>query len=121
MQVIDKLVGKTFLLPPEEDGTVRRARIIEALNEMDAKRQKDPTLRRFRVVANNEQYEEIFAYNEIIDSLEEEDEHTDEIWNYSAILDHQGPLTSKHKDYKGSQWNLFIQWENGERTWEPLC
>jgi len=120
MHLIDKLVGKTFLLQPEEDGTRKRARIIEALDSMDAERLKDPALRRFRVVTDNGKYEEIMAYNEIIDSLEEEDDKTDDIWNYTQILDHEGPLSPKDKNYKGSQWNLFIEWENGERTWEPL-
>jgi hypothetical protein len=37
-----------------------------------------------------------------------------------AILGHQGPLLSSHKDYNGSPYNLLIEWENGETTYEPL-
>ena len=33
---------------------------------------------------------------------------------------HQGPLHPHSKDYKGSRWNVSIEWENGEITWEPL-
>ena len=29
-------------------------------------------------------------------------------------------MPSTHPDYKGSQWNVQISWENGETTWEPL-
>ena len=37
-----------------------------------------------------------------------------------AIKDHQGPLNSKHPDYKGSAYNVLIEWEDGSLTYEPL-
>jgi hypothetical protein len=36
------------------------------------------------------------------------------------VTDHQGPMTSKHKDYKGSSFNVLVKWEVGEETCEPL-
>ena len=37
-----------------------------------------------------------------------------------SIIAHQGPLDTSHKDYKGSTYNVSIEWENGEITDEPL-
>ena len=36
------------------------------------------------------------------------------------ITAHQGPLSQQHKDYKGSSYNIRVEWENGEITYEPL-
>ena len=43
------------------------------------------------------------------------------LWKFRHILvGHQGPLTPNDKHYKGSQYNVKIEWENGEITYEPL-
>ena len=39
---------------------------------------------------------------------------------YKAILSHSGPLNPDDKDYKGSTYNVMIEWEGGEITSEPL-
>lgn len=41
-------------------------------------------------------------------------------YGFRRILTHEGPLTSTHKRYYGSNFNLKILWETGETTWEPL-
>ena len=33
---------------------------------------------------------------------------------------HEGPLARNHPNYKGSTYNVMIEWENGEITSEPL-
>ena len=33
---------------------------------------------------------------------------------------HEGPLTQNHHSYKGSRYNVLIEWENGEVTSELL-
>jgi hypothetical protein len=33
---------------------------------------------------------------------------------------HQGPLSPQDASYKGSAWNLLIEWDGEEPTWEPL-
>ena len=35
-------------------------------------------------------------------------------------MSHQGPLHTRHPDYKGSSYNVMIEWENGEISSEPL-
>ncbi|KAG7350834.1 hypothetical protein IV203_010194 [Nitzschia inconspicua] len=42
------------------------------------------------------------------------------LWKYKKIVSHQGPLRQGDKDYKGSAWNVLLEWETGEVTAEPL-
>jgi hypothetical protein len=35
------------------------------------------------------------------------------VWKFKRITVHQGPLASKSNDWKGSKWNVIIEWENG--------
>jgi len=71
----------------------------------------------------DKQTEEIIAYNEIIDYIEQQDNETEgpeRLWKFRAIKTHQGPLESHDKDYKGSTYNVLVEWESGESTYEPL-
>jgi hypothetical protein len=121
MAIIDAndLIGRSYLQEPEEDGTRHRLRIIAKLDEHDADIANDPTMIRFRATNDQETYEEIMTYQQILDKLDNEDGAEDE-WHFKAIKDHQGPLRQSDDDYKGSRWNVQIVWENGETTWEPL-
>jgi hypothetical protein len=42
------------------------------------------------------------------------------VWKFRHIISHQGPIKPGHPDYKGSMYNVMIEWENGEVTTEPL-
>ena len=33
---------------------------------------------------------------------------------------HRGPLSENDQDYKGCKWNILVEWETGEVTYEPL-
>ena len=46
--------------------------------------------------------------------IEEQKELDDGTWRFRKILDHRAPRTKKDK------WNVLIEWESGERTWEPI-
>ena len=37
-----------------------------------------------------------------------------------AIIGHQGPLTASEPDWKGSKYNVQVEWETGEIPFEPL-
>jgi hypothetical protein len=49
-----------------------------------------------------------------------EEAPTDVIYTLTSILAHQGLLTVKDTWYKGSSWNILIEWDGRETTWEPL-
>ena len=43
-----------------------------------------------------------------------------ELYRFRAIIGHQGPLLASDPDWKGSKYNVQVEWENGEITFEPL-
>ena len=44
-----------------------------------------------------------------------------ELYRFRAIIGHQGPLLAADPDWKGSKYNVQVEWETGEITFEPLC
>ena len=68
--------------------------------------------------------EEIISYNELSDlvneSMEARKSGKHNFMTYSGILDHQGPPKKHDPKYKGSSYNVLVNWDNGTQTWEPL-
>ena len=115
----EKVPGRYVLLPPDEEGTRVRAKIIERIDDYkNGIDQSHPELIKFRCLVNDK-YEDILAYTDIVDYIEK-DQTWDGIWAFRNILGHQGPLRSTDKNYKGSKYNVRIEWEDGTTTWEPL-
>ena len=114
----DDMIDRTFLMPPAEDGSRVRAKIIERVNKLKDDAHQSPEFIKFKCLVNNE-YEEVVAFNDIVDFIEQ-DQTWDGTWKFREILDHQGPLKPSDPNYKGSRYNLQVEWETGEITWEPL-
>ena len=43
-----------------------------------------------------------------------------ELYRFRTIIGHQGPLLASNPDWKGSEYNVQVEWETGEITFEPL-
>ena len=43
-----------------------------------------------------------------------------ELYRFRAIIGNHGPLLASDPDWKGSKYNVQVQWETGEITFEPL-
>ena len=43
-----------------------------------------------------------------------------ELYRFRAIIGHQGPLLASDPDWKRSKYNVQVEWETGESTFEPL-
>jgi hypothetical protein len=114
----EEMIDRTFLMPPAEDGSRVRAKIIQHINEHKDELATHPEVIRFKCLIDNK-YEEVIAYNDIIDYIEQDDTW-DGVWKFREILDHKGPIKPSDKEYKGSRFNLQVLWETGEITWEPL-
>jgi hypothetical protein len=74
---------------------------------------------------NDDDYEEILSYNELMDYIEKDkQQHQDEdgngFWNFKHIVSHEGPFRTSNPEYKGSRYNVLVEWENVEVTSEPL-
>ena len=121
MPVVDPndIVGCTFLMTPQEDGQRFRARIVRAIEDHERHLARDEDRLHFLCSVNDDQFEEVMSYNDLLASLEADGE-TDIVWKFRRITAHQGPLTPKDKDWNGSKYNVMVEWENGEITTEPL-
>ena len=113
------LIGRTYLTNPEEDGSRYRAKIVALIDEHENGLANHPDRVKFRCSVNDNDYEEIVAYNDIINHIEKDDLNSDE-WKFKDIIGHQGPLSKGDKNYKGSRFNVLVSWETGESTYEPL-
>lgn len=64
MPIIDPhdLVGRTFLLPPKEDGQCFHTPIVKALDDYDSDLGAHPECIRFLCTAKDGDFEEILSY-----------------------------------------------------------
>ena len=116
-------LGRTVLMPPKKDGQRFRAQIIERVQEyhkgLEQAREKNPNYRVLVGHDGGEKWEEIVAYNDLMNLISDTDA-TDGVWKFRKIKSHQGPLLPSDKRYKGSRYNVLVEWETGECSLEPL-
>ena len=101
------LVGWTFLMQPDEDGNKYRARIAQLVEDFQDKNSRDPQLLKFKVSINNDEFEELMTYQQVLDHILA-DEQTKIMWKYKRIIGHQEGLKPGDKDYKGSLVNVTL-------------
>ena len=116
----EDLVGRTFLMHQQEDGQRFRARIVKLIKDHESNTDENPTKIKFLLSVNDDKAEEIITYNQLVEYLSKQDEDNEVVWKFRRIISHQGPLKQGHADYKGSNYNVLIEWETGEVTSEPL-
>lgn len=117
----EDLIGRTFLQGVHnEDGTRFRYRVIRALKNHESELSDDPDRIRFLCSVNDDEFEDIVSYNEILERIEKENNSEATMWKYKSIKAHEGPLTPRHPSWKGSSYNVLVEWETGEETYEPL-
>ena len=115
---IPNLLGRSFLLPPEDNGEHHMAKIID----IDDHGQPLEDIK-FKLKINKDQAEEIMSYNQLMDYIQkgtDGEEDPDSLYKFRDIVAHQGPLESIDPDQKGSKYNVMVEWESGEVTYEPL-
>ena len=116
----EELTGLTFTRELD-DGKTYRAKIVQKILDNDAANHEKI---KFLVRIGDGEFDEIISYNELSNIVEEQHERQadspDTAWSYKGIKSHHGPITSAHKDYKGSSYNVLVEWEDGSETYEPL-
>ena len=115
---IPNLLGRSFLLPPEDNGEHHMAKIID----IDDHGQPLEDIK-FKLKINKDQAEEIMSYNLLMDYIQkgtDAEEDPDSLFKFRDIVAHQGPLESTDPNHKGSKYNVMVEWESGEVTYEPL-
>jgi hypothetical protein len=101
---IEDLQGRSFLYEEEEDGS---------------RHSHHPEMIKLRFGVQNQEFDELVAYNNIIRYIDD-DSTSDGSWKFREILDHEVRIRESSERYNGSTYNILIEWENGEKTWEPL-
>ena len=115
---IPNLLGRSFLLPPEDNGERHMAKIID----IDDHGQPLEDIK-FKLKINKDQAEEIMSYNQLLDYIQkgtDVEEDPDSLFKFRDIVAHQGTLESTDPNHKGSKYNVMVEWESGEVTYEPL-
>ena len=97
---IPNLLGRFFLLPPEDNGERHMAKIID----IDDHGQPLEDIK-FKLKINKDQAEEIMSYNQLMEYIQKGTD-PDSLFRFRDIVAHQGPLE--------------VEWESGEVTYEPL-
>jgi hypothetical protein len=114
------LVGHTFLIDPREVGQCH-AHIVKFIQDHEHDLKLSDDTHKFRISINDDKYNEIITYNEFIVFIKKNKENEDIVWKFKCIVGHQGPLICIYPNYKGSKYNVLMEWENGEITEEPLA
>ena len=119
----DDLIGRTFLLPKNEQGerlgaTIKR-KVIETSKLLDNQHDNAIDKINFHLDVEQGQAEAIMSYVQILDHLDHQEQQED-LYKFRAITGHQGPLSPQDENYKGSKYNFMVEWETGEITEKPL-
>ena len=119
----DDLIGRTFLLPKNEQGERLRApikrKVIETSKLLDDQHDNAIDKINFHLDVGQRRAEAIMSYVQILDHLDQQEQQED-LYKFRAITGHQGPLSPQDENYKGSKYNVMVEWETGEITDEPL-
>ena len=97
---IPNFLGRSFLLPLEDNGERHMAKIID----IDDHGQPLEDIK-FKLKINKDQAEEIMSYNQLMEYIQKGTD-PDSLFRFRDIVAHQGPLE--------------VEWESGEVTYEPL-
>ena len=117
----DDLLGRTFLLPINENGERKRASISDHVHTLDQAQVSREDKLRFKLKVDGEQLDDFISYNQLMEYLEDNfdtGQHEDGLHKFKCFKDHRGPYTSTDPEYLGSSYNPLIEWETGEITWE---
>ena len=120
---LDDLIGRTFLLPKNEQGERLRAtikrKVIKTSKHLDDQHDNAIEKINFHLDVGQGRAEASMSYVQILDHLDPQ-EHQDDLYKLRTITGLQGPLSPQDENYKGSKYNVMVEWETGEVTEEPL-
>ena len=77
---LEEMIDRTFLMPPMEDGSRVRAKIIEHVNQHKDGLASHPEATHFKCLINDN-YKEVVACNNIVDFIEQ-DASWDGMWKF---------------------------------------
>ena len=101
---LDDLLGRTFLLPMDENGERKRATISEHVKDLCQQQVSREDQLRFKLKIDGDQPDDIISYNQLMEYLEDKTDTgplEDGLHRLKCIKDHKGPYTSSEVDWGG--------------------
>ena len=105
------VIGRTFLMAREVDGSVHRAEVMRRVESIDDETEQ------YLVHLGDGKRQEIMTYDAIVEAIDKqlttEAEKTDEerLWIFKEVVGHRK---------NGRTWDVRMKWEDDSETWEPL-
>ena len=101
---LDDLLGRTFLLPMDENGERKRAIIYENVKDLCQQQVSREDQLRFKLKIVGDQLDDLISYNQLMEYLKDKT-NTGPVENglprFKCIKDHKGPYTSSEVDWGG--------------------
>ena len=120
----DDIIGRTFLLPPNQKSERHRAsikqKVIEISENLDEDQNAVVDNIDFLLAMSQRRSQAKISYNQVLNYLEKENQEDESLSKFRAITGHHGPLKKNDPNYNGSLYNLIVECETGEITEEPL-
>ena len=97
------LIGRTFLLLPEENGARHRAKVTRQVDEI-SDQDNGQRIENINFISDigNGKFEEVISYNQLVEHFENAQGHDmgmdQELYRFRAIIGHQGPLLDSDPD-----------------------
>ena len=105
---LDDLLGRTFLLPMDENGERKRATISEHVKDLCQEQVSREDQLRFKLKIDGDQLDDLISYNQPMKYLEDKTDTCpleDGFFRFKCIKDHKGPYTSSEVDLGGHDPN----------------
>ena len=105
---LDDLLGRTFLLPMDENGERKRASISEHVKDLCHQQVSREDQLRFKLKIDGDQLDDLISYNQLMEYLEDKTDTgplEDGFYRSKCIKDHKGPYTSSEVDLGGHDPN----------------
>ena len=101
---LDDLLGRTFLLPMDENGERKRATISEHVTDLCQQQVSREDQLRFKLKIDGDQPDDLISYNQLMEYLEDKTDTgslEDGLHRLQCIKDHKGPYTSSEVVWGG--------------------
>ena len=104
----DNLLGRTFLLPMDENGERKRATISEHVKDLCQQQVSREDQLRFKLKIDGDQLDDLISYNQLMEYLEDKTDTgplKNRLYRFKCIKDHKGPYTPSEVDLGGHDPN----------------
>ena len=109
----DNLIGRTFLLPPNQKCERHRAikqKDIEISEKLDEDKNAVVDNINFLLDVGKGRSQAIISYDQVLSYFEKDNQEDDSLYKSRAITNHHGPLKKSDPNYNGSLYNVMDEW-----------